>query len=169
MNDAPLSFWQRLKLAWAILWGAALPAKALPQPPPAAQPPRTENSHDSALVLLAMLQREGRLLDFLQEDVTGFSDEQVGAAARVVHEGCRKLLKKYVPLTPVVTQGEGSPLTVPAGFDAQRFRLTGNVTGSAPYQGTLKHHGWQTSSPALPDLPKGLDVKVLAPAEVELS
>jgi hypothetical protein len=169
MSDAPVGFFKRLQLAWAVLWGAPVPeVKALPAAVSVAASAPVENAQDAALVLLAMLQREGRLIDFLQEEVTGFSDEQVGAAARVVHEGCRKLLRKYVPLSPVVAQGEGSPLTVPQGFDAQRFRLTGNVTGSAPYQGTLKHHGWQTSSPSLPPLPKGIDVRVLAPAEVEL-
>ncbi len=170
MSDAPPGFFARLKMAWALLWSAstAAPAKALPAEAPAVAP-APENGNDAALVLLAMLQREGRLLDFLQEDVTGFSDEQVGAAARVVHEGCRKLIRKYVPLSPVVSQGEGSAITLPVGFDAQRFRLTGNVSGTAPYQGTLKHHGWQTPSPALPPLPKGMDVKVLAPAEVELA
>ncbi|MBS1153570.1 MAG: hypothetical protein H6Q89_5268 [Myxococcaceae bacterium] len=159
------SFFARLKLAWAVLLGRA-PAEP---PPPALLPALTpETAHASGLFLLGMLQREGRLIDFLQEDVGGFSDAEVGAAARVVHQGCRKVLREYLPVVAVVPQSEGDPVTVPAGFDANRYRLSGNVTGQAPYAGSLKHHGWVATEVKLPPVPTTMDVKVLAPAEVEL-
>lgn len=174
-----MSFLTRLKLALSVLfkgWPEAptptLPATPeqprLPPPPPPAPALTAEQKHAAALFFLGILQREGRLLDFLQEDVSGFSDADVGAAARLVHEGCRKALAQYVPLTPVVKDGEGAAIEVPKGFDANRFRLTGNVTGEGPWKGSLKHHGWVATTVALPDVPTTVDVKVLAPAEVEL-
>lgn len=144
------------------------PAKPTPPPPaPAAPPP--EREHASALQFLAMLQREGRLVDFLQEDVAAFPDEDVGAAARIVHEGCRKVLRQYLALEPVLPQNEGDTVQVPAGFDAQRIRLTGNVAGQPPYSGALKHKGWVITSVTFPSTSPALDPRVLAPAEVELS
>src|SRR5688572_6343878 len=104
------SFFTRLKLAFAILFGTAAAQApqqpALPAPVPAPEP-TPEAVHASGLFLLGMLQREGRLIDFLQEDVSGFSDTEVGAAARVVHEGCRKVMKEYLPVIAVVPQAEG--------------------------------------------------------------
>ena len=199
MTDQPtLSFFARLWLALVCFWRiwldrsfaqAVLPVReadragklpagppiseptpALPTPPPpapAAPPP--EREHASALQLLAMLQREGRLVDFLQEDVAAFPDEDVGAAARIVHEGCRKVLRQYLALEPVLPQNEGDTVQVPAGFDAQRIRLTGNVAGQPPYSGSLKHKGWVITSVTFPSTSPALDPRVLAPAEVELS
>ena len=163
-----LSFGARFKLAWAILFGGA-PAPVAAVTQPLLPPPSPEATHASGLFVLGMLQREGRLIDFLQEDVAGFSDAEVGAAARVVHEGCRKVLREYVPVQAVVPQSEGDPLTVPVGFDANRFRLSGNVTGPGPHSGVLKHHGWETTEVKLPALPTTMNLKILAPAEVELS
>jgi hypothetical protein len=119
-------------------------------------------------MLLAALQREGRLIDFLEQDVAGFSDEEVGAAARVVHTGCRKALQQGLDFGPAMTGAEGVTVTVPAGFDAQRIRLTGNVAGQPPFRGTLKHHGWVARTVRLPAVAEGLDPCVIAPAEVEL-
>lgn len=168
-----MSFFARLKLALSILFGGPLPQAAplpAPAPAPALPPPeRTpEAQHASALFLLGLLQREGRLLDFLQEDIASFSDGDVGAAARVVHEGCKKVLGRYLPVAPVVAEAEGATVQVPKGFDANRFRLTGNVTGDGPWSGALKHHGWVVTKVELPALPTSVDLEVLAPAEVEL-
>lgn len=135
--------------------------------PPPAPPP--EREHAPALQFLAMLQREGRLIDFLQEDVAAFPDADVGAAARIVHEGCRKVLRQYLTLEPVLPQSEGEPVNVPPGFDAQRIRLTGNVAGEPPYTGALKHHGWVTTAVKFPSTSPAMDPRVLSPAEVELS
>ncbi|WNG38778.1 DUF2760 domain-containing protein [Archangium minus] len=154
---------------------AELPAvaeqpKATPvaAPTPVAPPP-PEREHAPALQLLSMLQREGRFIDFLQEDVAAFPDADVGAAARIVHEGCRKVVRQYLSLEPVLPQTEGDRVNVPAGFDAQRIRLTGNVAGQPPYNGALKHHGWVTTAVKFPSTSPAMDPRVLAPAEVELS
>ena len=176
-----MSFFSRLKLAFSVLfkgWPTAPelaapapvePPKALPPPPAPPAPTLTaEQKHAAALFLLGILQREGRLLDFLQEDISGFADADVGAAARLVHDGCKKALAQYVPITAVVSQSEGAPMELPAGFDANKYRLTGNVTGSGPFKGSLKHHGWVATKVALPEVPTTVDVKVLAPAEIEL-
>jgi hypothetical protein len=145
---------------------AATPLAPLPGTVPAAIPP--ERLHASGLALLATLQREGRLIDFLQEDMRAFSDAEIGAAARIVHAGCRKALQQGLVLEPVLQEAEGAPLCVPAGFDAQRIRLTGNLSGQPPFRGALKHHGWQVSSIRLPVPSEKLDQRILAPAEVEL-
>ncbi|MBL8954404.1 MAG: DUF2760 domain-containing protein [Myxococcaceae bacterium] len=154
------------------LRGRKAPAPEAPAPAPIAEAPKPaplpEATHASGLFLLSMLQREGRFVDFVQEDVAGFSDEQVGAAARVVHEGCRKVVKQYLAIEPVLAQAEGDTVDVPAGFDANRIRLTGNVAGAGPFKGALKHHGWAAKAVTLPQPPAALDPKILAPAEVEL-
>ena len=149
---------------------AAGPAPAPPAPAPAPRPvaPPPEKTPAAGLQMLALLQREGRLIDFLQEDVASFPDADVGAAARVVHEGCRKVLRQSLTLAPVLAQSEGDTVTVPIGFDAQRIRLTGNVAGQPPFRGALKHHGWVATEIRLPQVAESLDARVLAPAEVEL-
>jgi hypothetical protein len=142
--------------------------KALPEPAPRPAEPPPEARHRSALFFLSLLQREGRLVDFVQEEVAPFSDAEVGAAARIVHAGCRKIFRQYLALEPVLEEPEGAKVTVPAGFDAKRVRLTGNVAGQPPYSGILKHPGWRTAAVTLPPVPDALDPAVLAPAEVEL-
>jgi hypothetical protein len=167
------TFFERLGLAFKVAFNAAfagqvksglraLEAAQAPKPPP-------ERVHASGLFLLGALQREGRLIDFLRQDVAEFSDEEVGAAARVVHAGSKKVLDQYFDFEPATKESEGSPMTVPAGFDAQRIRLTGNVAGQPPYRGTLKHHGWVARNIRLPEVSETLDPRVIAPAEVELS
>ena len=166
-----MSLFSRLKLALSILFGGEPPKTPPALPEPVAAPPSLPaptQPHASALFLLSLLQREGRLLDFLKEDLRSFSDADIGAAARAVHEGCGKVLTQYLPLEAVVTQSEGATIEVPKGFDATRYRLTGNVTGEGPWKGALKHHGWVVTRVALPETPTTVDVKVVAPAEVEL-
>ena len=127
-----------------------------------------ERKHASGLHVLSLLQREGRLIDFLQEDVTSFSDADVGAAARVVHDGCRKVINQCLAIEPVLKDDEGATVSVPAGFDAGRIRLTGNVAGQPPFRGALKHHGWVATEVRLPNVSDALDPRVIAPAEIEL-
>jgi hypothetical protein len=140
--------------------------------PPAAPAPAPvvlkEASPDAALQLLALLQRDARLIDFTQEDLSGYSDADIGGAARVVHEGCSKVLREHFSLAPVRTEAEGSRLTLPQGFDARAVRLTGNVVGQAPFTGQLSHRGWRATEVRLPKLAEGHDATVLAQAEVEL-
>jgi hypothetical protein len=123
---------------------------------------------ESALQLLGLLQREGRLIDFLMEDMSGYSDAEIGAAARVVHEQCRKALRDHVKLERIRAEAEGTQVTVPAGFSASEIRLVGQLTGAAPFRGVLVHAGWRAPEVELPKLSDGHDVRVIAPAEVEL-
>lgn len=166
------TFFARLGLAMRVLGDAVLAGKlaALESPATAAKPaePPPEKAHAPALAVLGLLQREGRLIDFLQEDVASFSDAEIGAAARVVHGGSRKVLAQYLTFEPVLKDSEGASVTVPAGFSAERIRLTGNVAGQPPFRGTLKHHGWVATSVRLPAVSATLDPRVIAPAEVEL-
>ncbi|MCB1769245.1 MAG: DUF2760 domain-containing protein [Candidatus Competibacteraceae bacterium] len=123
---------------------------------------------DSALQLLALLQQEGRFIDFLEENVTTYSDAEIGGAARVVHEGCRKVIRDHLQIAPVREETEGARLVLPDGFNATAVRLTGNVVGQPPFTGTLMHRGWRVTDIRLPKLAEGHDIRVLAPAEVEL-
>ena len=125
-------------------------------------------SHTAALQLLGLMQREARFVDFVQEDVAGYSDADIGAAARVVHAGCRKVLREHFTLAPVRSEAEGSRVTLAAGFDATTVRLTGNVVGQAPFTGTLGHRGWHVTDTRLPQLTDDKAAAVLAQAEVEL-
>jgi hypothetical protein len=171
-----LRFWDRVVLAWRIIFNgdfARRAARALTaletaerKTEPAAPPP--ERAHAPALFLLGALQREGRIIDFLQQDVAGFSDEEVGAAARVVHAGTRRIVQHYFTIEPIMKDAEGALVSLPKGFDAQRVRLTGHVTGEPPFRGTLKHHGWLAAETRMPQMQENLDPKVIAPAEVEL-
>jgi hypothetical protein len=123
---------------------------------------------EGALLLLELLQREGRLVDFLEQDVQSFSDEDVGVAARVVHEGCRKSLRAHLEVEPIRSEAEGATLTLDAGYDARAVKLVGDVRGSAPYRGSLRHRGWRAKELRLPEPVDGHDASVLAMAEVEL-
>ena len=120
----------------------------------------------SSAQLLAAFQKEGRFIDFLQEDLTSFPDAQVGSVSRSVQEGCRKVLKQYLSLTPVLEDKEGDTVTVETGFDAHRISLVGKVEGDPPFTGQLRHHGWLLEKDSLPELGSP---DVLLPAEVELS
>lgn len=123
---------------------------------------------ESALQLLSLLQKEARFIDFMQEDLKGFADAEVGAAARVIHDGGQKVLSEYFTLVPVRTEEEESRLSIPAGFNPSEVRLTGNVVGEAPFNGTLIHRGWKVAEVKLPKLADGYDATIVAPAEVEL-
>lgn len=147
---------------------APTPVAAAPVTPPAAPATPKVADTSAALQLLSLLQREARLVDFVQEDIAAYSDAEIGAAARVVHEGCRKVLREHVSLAPVRSENEGSRLTLPASFDASAVRLTGNVVGQAPFTGTLTHRGWRATEVRLPQLTEGHDAQIVAQAEVEL-
>lgn len=140
------------------------PTEAAPQATPAFR----DTTPDSALQLLGLLQRDARLIDFAMENLSSYSDAEIGAAARVVHEGCQKVLKEHFTISPVRTEPEGSSITLEDGFDASAIRLTGNVVGKAPFRGSLSHRGWLAAEVRLPRLAERHDASVLAPAEVEL-
>jgi hypothetical protein len=142
--------------------------RALPEPKPEPKVAPPVPSQDAALQLLALLQREGRFVDFLEEDVASFPDADIGAAARVVHAGCRKAIRDHVKLEPVRTEEEGARLTLEEPLDVAAVKLTGNVQGKGPYSGTLRHRGWKAADITMPTAVDGHDARILAQAEVEL-
>lgn len=177
---------------WGVREAPQLPAgegaSALPEGPRAGVPPGAEagvgrdgagaaraaraaaadGAMGPALQLLSLLQREGRLVDFLQQDIVSFSDADVGAAARLVHEGCRRALSAHATVEPVRSETEGARVTLTAGFDADAVKLVGDVKGEPPYAGVLRHRGWRASKIELPQTVGVHDQHILAPAEVEL-
>jgi hypothetical protein len=122
----------------------------------------------SALQLLGLLQKDGRLIDFLEQDLTNYSDADIGAAVRVVHEGCRRVLVERFRIEPVLAQAEGSRVTLEVGFDAAAVQPIGELLGEPPFTGTLVHRGWRVAEARLPKVASGHDCRVLTPAEVEL-
>lgn len=143
---------------------AAVETKPTPSPAAKPKPVRSE-----ALTLLATLQREARLIDFLQEKLDGYEDAQIGAAVRDVHRDAAKTLERLFALKPLNSEAEGATLEVAAGFDPARFQLTGNVTGQPPFRGQMVHHGWVATRCDLP-VWSGSEAaaKIVAPTEVEL-
>lgn len=132
-----------------------------------AKPPGV-NADATATQVLAVLQRDGRLVDFLMEDLTSYTDAQIGAAVRDVHAGCRQALLRYVTLASVLQGDEGAIVTIEAGTDAAMVKVIGNVASQPPFRGVLRHRGWLVSRVELPPLPP-TGRFVIAPAEVEVS
>jgi hypothetical protein len=174
-----------IRAFWVVLFHGTVAARvkgvldqpALPAPEAAkiasAQTVRIERPkppiRSDAVTLLATLQREARFVDLVQESLDGYTDAQVGAAARDVLRDCRKVLERLFALKPVLGQDEGAAAEVPAGFDAGRFRLTGNVAGEGPFRGRLVHPGWEAARCELPAWSGSeASARVVAPAEVEL-
>ena len=124
---------------------------------------------DRAVQMLALLQRDGRLIDFLAEDISVYPDAQLGAAVRTIHETCRQVLDHYVKLEPILNSEEDQSVTVQAGFDPAAIKLIGNVAGEPPVRGVLRHKGWRVKEVNLPPLPQGAGRMVVAQAEVEFS
>ena len=185
-------FWERVVYAFrcflSILLHGEIPddiaqklvkaAAAVPQAPAAVAPsvsplkeverPASE-SYDRAVQMLALLQRDGRLIDFLAENISAYPDTQLGAAVRTIHETCRQALDRYVKLEPILDSEEDQPVTVQAGFDPAAIKLIGNVVGEPPVRGMLRHKGWRVKEVNLPPLPQATGRMVIAAAEVELS
>jgi len=154
----------------AISRDPALAAKVnlLLNPPPP-EPPRPPKPNPEPVRLLALLQREGRLIDFLMtENIQAAADDQIAAAVKDLQPKWMAALTKYLDLTPVMTQPENTQVEVPAGFDPSTIRVIGNVTGEPPFRGTLIHAGWRVKEIKVPTPPEGQDEFVLQPAEVEL-
>jgi hypothetical protein len=162
----------RLGLAMRVglraLRDPAFGAKVKPLLEPEVKPAGPPKPSGAPLRLLALLQREGRLLDFLLEDIQGYQDADIGAGVRDIHRRCRQVVNEHLVLEPVIAKDEETTVEVPAGFDPSAVRLTGNVTGSPPFRGVLKHRGWRVKELKLAPPPAGQDEFVLMPAEVEL-
>jgi hypothetical protein len=167
-----------LALAILVLIGVFLqPRRKAPSLMPADEPARPAPERPQASRLdaeivhfLSMLQEKGRLVDFLMDDINAYSDAQVGAAARVVHAGCKGVLQDHFSINPVRPEQEGSTVQVPAGYSADEYRLVGKIAGSAPFTGVLVHRGWKTDIVKLPQLLRGGADRLpaRAPAEVEV-
>jgi len=186
-----LIFLSRLSLAFksffALLFSGKLPDQVVTElglmrrvmttPPPAASskpapPPPSADPNDGAVALLALLQREARLVDFLMEDIAAYDDAQVGAAVRAVHEGSRKAVERHFELTPVVDGVEGAVTTLKAAglkaSDAARLKLLGNVSAEGNVEsGILQHRGWLAKKADIPKAAKGAE-RIIAPAEIEV-
>jgi hypothetical protein len=117
----------------------------------------------TALQLLSLFQREGRLVDFLQQDITSYPDAEVGAAARVVHDGCRKALRAHATIEPVFREDEGARVVLQGGFASDEVKLTGSVGGEPPYAGVLRHKGWRATRLDLPRVIGDHVARFLAP------
>jgi hypothetical protein len=137
---------------------------------PAPQQPEASHADAEIVHFLSMLQGKGRLVDFLMDDINAYSDAQVGAAARVIHAGCRDVLQEHFAISPVRTEAEGATVQVPIGYSADEYRLVGRIAGTAPFSGVLVHPGWKTDIVRLPQLLRGASgrLPVIAPAEVEV-
>ncbi len=158
LSDAPLG-----SLGLAKRSTAAAPRSAAAAPPPA---PAARIS-DGALQILGILQRDSRLVDFLMEDIASYSDDQVGAAVRELHDQCRESLARYVALQPVIDGVEGTFAKAPSA-DPNLVKFVGNVPATPPSGGVLRHKGWRAARVDLPALTPRQDASVIAPAEIEI-
>jgi hypothetical protein len=136
-------------------------AAATPAPAVAVKP------SDGALQILAILQRDSRLLDFLMEDIASYSDDQIGAAVRELHDQCRDAVSRYVTLQPVIDGVEGTFAQAPSK-DPNVVKFVGNVPATPPSGGILRHKGWRAAKVDLPALAAKQDAAILAPAEIEI-
>jgi len=146
------------------------PVQATPQPVQLPVPEPPESNADADVVnFLSIFQEKGRLVDFLMDDIAGYSDAQVGAAGRVLHEGCRAALLEHFGIKPIREEGEGAKVTVPPQYAPDDYRLVGRISGEPPFAGTLVHHGWRAEWVKLPRLvTRNGRLPAIAPAEVEI-
>jgi hypothetical protein len=158
-----------LKTEWRIVTDQAFANRVSGLFGAVAKEEKTKKPTAEPLRLLALLQREGRLVDFLLEDIQAYDDAQVGAAVRDIQQKCQNALREHVVLQPVLNKAEGEEVEVQSGFDPSSIRLTGNLTGKPPFRGVLRHHGWRVQKLDLAPPPAGQDEFVVSPAEVELN
>ena len=173
-----IPFGKRISLAFSawfsIIGSGELPddvkAALVARPEPAAPPPvaAAPDPGHRATQVLALLQRDGRLVDFLMEDLTAYADAQIGAAVRDVHAGSRQALERYFTLAPVLDEDEGGTVILERDLDPARIKVVGHAAGQAALRGTLRHRGWEATRIALPPLP-ATGQSIVAPAEVEIS
>jgi hypothetical protein len=144
---------------------ASAPVAPVPIRPPA---PTANQAEAEIVAFFGLLQEKGRLVDFLMEDIAAYDDSEVGAAARVIHQGCRQVLQEYFKVSAISEAQEGTQITVPAGYSADQYRLIGKLIGEPPFTGTLLHKGWKTEFVKLPRIANTERLPSIAPAEVEL-
>ncbi|CCB86668.1 DUF2760 domain-containing protein [Parachlamydia acanthamoebae] len=134
------------------------PSKQIPQ----------QESDPSHLRLLAILQRTGRLIDFIQEDISSFDDAQVGAAVRQIHQDCQKTLDDLVAIRPLLDENEGSKIQIAAGYDPSMYKLVGHLSGTPPFTGTVIHRGWKAHKKSLPKKTDTHLDEIICPAEIDI-
>ena len=146
---------------------APLPAPVAAKPPP---PPPERHPEAEVVAFLGLLQEKGRLVDFLMDDISIYDDSRVGAAARVVHFGCRDVLQEHFKVTPISDAEEGSQVMIPENYSIDEYRLMGKITGNPPFRGVLLHKGWKTESVKLPRLIKTEEKRLpsITPALIEV-
>ena len=130
--------------------------------------PAGPQPEEGALQLLGLLQHEARFIDFIQEDIAGYDDAQVGAAVREIHANCRKALAERIHVARIYDEEDEATVEVEAGFDPAAIRLTGNVAGEPPFKGSLQHCGWRVVDVTWPSNTGSTNARILAPAEVEV-
>jgi hypothetical protein len=155
------------ELSPEILIALNLSRRSAAAPPKTAAPAPAFRTSDGALQILAILQRDSRLIDFLMEDVSGYSDDQIGAAVRELHDQSRDAIARYVTLAPVIDGVEGTYAKAPAQ-DPNLVKFVGNVPATPPAGGTLRHKGWRATKVELPNLPAKQDASIISPAEIEI-
>jgi hypothetical protein len=149
----------------------ATEAPAAAAPTPASPPAPAPDAGSDALVLLSLLQDRGRFLDFVAEDIGAYSDAQVAAASRVVHQGCKAVINECLALAPAHPGAEGDRITVDPAADPNRYRLQGKLAPQPPYSGVVVHRGWKTTRVALPRRTRPIDPSgenIVAPIDVEV-
>jgi hypothetical protein len=162
---AALIAWLFVRSCLQAAAGGSERTEAIPQ-----RDPEVAELSDRRLFLhmFAAMQRDGRLMDFLSEDLDQYEDAQIGSAVRNIHTGCRKVVQKYLDPEPVMKQDEGETVTLPEDFDPGLINLTGKVTGKPPFTGILRHKGWQVGNIELPKLSGQQNARIIAPAEIEI-
>ena len=127
-----------------------------------------EGGDQAHLRLLFYLQQSGRLIDFLKEDITPFSDAQVGAAARKIHQDCAQIIEELVAIRPLRDEPEGASIQIAKGYNPAEIKVVGKIKGEPPFKGTLIHRGWKGQKRSLPKKTGDQMVEVICPAEVEI-
>ncbi len=123
---------------------------------------------DSAVSLISLLQKHGRLIDFIFEDIDSYSDEEVGAGVRIVHEGCQKVLKEHITVTPIQKEKEETEITISEQVNPAKLKLTGNLNAQLPFKGILIHRGWEVTGINLPEILNKENSNIICPAEVDV-
>ena len=166
------------KAFWAVLTGSDLVAEAELAPLKAQlaglekelgelkEAPARDQFREGAIYALVLLQREGRLVDFLNESIDAYSDDQIGAAVRSIHSGSAKVLSENFDLKAIRDEAENTSVEIPEGFDPQEVKLTGSVPSQAPFKGTLAHKGWRVGTTSFPERSDSINPDIIQPAEV---
>ncbi|MFZ9035882.1 MAG: DUF2760 domain-containing protein [Francisellaceae bacterium] len=126
------------------------------------------DDHQSAKQLLALLQQKGRFIDFINENIDTFSDEEIAAAARIVHQGCQKMIKEHIGISVIREEAEDSKITLEPNFDRHSIELSGNIHNQKQFSGILLHKGWKVDRIHLPTLSDQGNADIIQAAKIEV-